>query len=442
MRANPLGSPAFWWSLVCVLPLGVLGQTPPADPPSSAPAKQPARDPILSFGDAVERYTRERALLHDLLDRVDVARSELAKVASDADKWLVSAPAILTPIAVDPSRDRVPFRELPFCTGFTANFEVAPWTTADEVRLWSKDLWHAEPLRERWLAIRRQDEEGLADRLRLPNDLAEVYREAMAIGNALPVPPKADIFRAPEYDRYHTHFVQLSAWASHADEFIRSSTKFREDLRVALEHRERAMQFLGCQPVSPVSPHTNPPTFCGHQLSDVRVTPGSGLGHDTEIARRHPYAMSDRNYFADDRRSGPTTWPVCDELYHAADNFDFWYRWATDERWYAGSKRRLDPAAWPRDAESTVQLHREFARVVRGEHRLLCSVAGLGYRELEEREAVFVKSWRTGTPIAVYTTLSLYFRPLGPGEEPSVRERIPPRKAPVPGRLLPPAESK
>ncbi|NOT01216.1 MAG: hypothetical protein HOP29_11375 [Phycisphaerales bacterium] len=61
----------------------------------------------------------------------------------------------------------------------------------------------------------------------------------------------------------------------------------------------------------------------------------------------------------------PTRWTWCvTDVFAACASFEYWYAWATDERWYKGSSLRLDPERYPHDAPESRALWKDFKEIV------------------------------------------------------------------------------
>ena len=438
-------------------PLTVLAAQPTAPQPDSPSPKvrHATADEVRALA---KRHAQERAILNNLVVRVADAKHQLGSVAANADRWLVHEPLVLIPrVAPEPAKPgrTQPSPSLDSLEG--CSFDEVPPTTAEEMLSWSKDLWDPEPLRDRWLAIRKQDEEGIAARLDLPRSLQKDYDDATDLQHNIEAaeanPNTMGLYRVDYYQRYHALVEKLSPWANPVHDFAVSIEQFGRDLDEAMTNRKHALCMLdSCRTVvvGPPKPAWQLQSGQGSWWYGLKALPGSGLGVDTATATRHRYAMSERRYIADDRKETPTTWPICDELYKAATDFDFWYRWATDQRWYGDSDRRLDAATWPRDAEPTHRLHEEFASVVLLKHRVLRT-----YRPQEEKlqesrwtdhgqpasPAVDLQDWTEDLRFLNHRpTLEAYFR--NPDRAGRDRDRMPPLVAPPPGRLLPAPELK
>lgn len=442
-------NPRWRWFLavLAVAPAVVKAQTNPE--PASTPPPRKVTFTFAGLVENAERFGKERAVLDGLPTRIDDATRALAKAAVDAEKFLVAEPDVLRMVVDNKPRQTYSRETVPQCHSMDATLERREWFTEDDVKRWSVDLWDSAPLRERWAAIRKLDESGVAQRMALPDKCRPAYDETQAISQQIRADIGMDFLKSMSlekrnelYERYHQLYEYLSGWSLPAVALVEQFDAFRSDLAVSLSHRQRTVWLLGPPYASGVSDEfiqrpTDPLAPVPPVAEWIRILPGLGLGSDTALAGRHRYAMSDRHYFSDDRKESVYTWPCGERIEQAATDFDFWYRWATDETWYAGGDRKLDQQAWPKDSEKTRALHAEFAKVVRLEHRLLYRYNERD-RNMQETETRWhqEKWWEPTRPIEPGfgpDLRRLYFRESRPDDE----RRIPPVSAPPAGRLLP-----
>jgi hypothetical protein len=127
-------------------------------------------------------FEKEGKLLSGLVERVEAASRKAAEIAADADRWLVDQPLVLKPTD-QPGRPVLPAKPPKETERRLEGLEVTATEEypAEVIRSWSLDLWNPEPLKARWLAIRKQDEDGIAAKLVLPADLKAHYEAAQRI---------------------------------------------------------------------------------------------------------------------------------------------------------------------------------------------------------------------------------------------------------------------
>ena len=250
----------------------------------------------------------------------------------------------------------------------------------------------------------------------------------------------------------------LADWAQTMESTMAGDLHVVEGIQGSVRAREKAVSF-----------------FQERKLESLVVWHDE-LGREVGMNDRHRYAMKERtsvfeqdlawlDWWIPSAPAGPLqgwnstkfTWPICKELFQAAKDFDFWYRWATDETWYAGSDRRLDPAKWPKEAPKTRALHEEFAQVVtwrhyvfeptdREPHDTSPSAIPSAVRTTEqwnERVVATIgqqyESWH-GQDAKLMNHLSLYFAPPTHARNltESTGQRIPSGNVTRPGQVLPP----
>jgi hypothetical protein len=444
-------------------------------------------------------YAAERKLIRSLPDDIDKAAARLVAVAPQADRWLITEPLLFRPIessvihprkAGDPPQRLKPDAKDPDAFVMFCEYPLSDTVTADTLARWSLDLWNPASLKERWLDIRKKDEDGFTERLKpTPEvkanlDLAYKVEEALdKLVSENPAPnvalePGLVVREARLVIEHHRLVEAMAPWIKPATSFIHLVDAFESDLATAMAYRSDATNLtdlVESRPGQhrPLTPSGKAAGQEEHFRKNVFVLVAGGLGSDTEVAHRHRYAMSDREYIADARTCQPTTWPVCEELGDAATNFDFWYRWATDERWYQGSNRRLDPGQWPKDDPKTHELFEEFASVVLRKHIIFIARSGDDGLHIEQMRdpatlvlhtrqdivAAATNNHTWGDVDAAMTTgktregvedamtrndtremLVMYFRLLDGRELAEARSRIP-AVTPLPkGRLLPPLQ--
>ena len=388
----------------------------------------------------------------------------LRNVQPRADEFFIQNPWILA--APDDSDGYDPLRS-PVDSGAIAKLQIpGPKLPAAQLETLSRVLWNPEPLRAQWLAIRgRNDLVDFRANIEKARALAEKrkkYDEIESDWRDMAERVRMDKTKRGELEsltrELNNELTPLAEWARTMESTIVGDLRVVEGIKEAVLAREKAVS-----------------AFQERKLESLVVW-HEELSREIGMNERHRYAMKERtsvfeqdlawlDWWIPSAPAGPLqgwgstkfTWPICKELFQAAKDFDFWYRWATDETWYAGSDRRLDPATWPKEAPKTRALHEEFAQVVtwrhyvfeptdRAPHDTSPSAIPSAVRTTEqwnERVVATIgqqyESWH-GQDAKLMNHLSLYFAPPIHAQNlhESTGQRIPSGTDTRPGQVLPP----
>ena len=124
--------------------------------------------------------------------------------------------------------------------------------------------------------------------------------------------------------------------------------RFADDLYEDLERRDRKLAELNRLIYNAERDYAE----TGGYLDEFTT---GNLSPNTVRRRRHRYAVPRNDHLTISKWNWPSS-----ALPSVTRDFDYWYQWATDTEWYAGTHLALDAWAYPKDAEKTKALWLDF----------------------------------------------------------------------------------
>lgn len=460
----------YWAAIVAAAILAAPVQAFQAPREDPAGAKQPEAPTV---GSLVERHhaaVKEAESFPGRLDRLEADfgahTRALLEIQPAADAMLLKVPSILRTMSLSGYDPSGAGRQ---STGDAPQIEVPPYAydrrsdkrtnvTSEQLEAMSRAIWDHQPMADEWKAIRESDvaadfsgPRGRVARIAvITEELRPFGRTALDVAAAI-AQGKTTLSEFTRLVESQEREVQaIGSWGRELRARIKSEAAVIERIAVAVRIRRGL----------------------GNTIRVIDFHPG--IERELGLIARHRYAMVPRQSIfiadgtfvkIDDTRSkrgaildldaeSPArfAWPVCDELFEAATNFDYWYAWATDAAWYGDNalNLRLDMAQWPKDAAKTRELHAEFALVVTWQHWLLDTDDPPDWDVPSKPWQVTTEEiWRglmsdspgsTRMQWNYWTHLGLYFGPRSTRNEylEQTGQLIPAVRAAPPGRVLPP----